>query len=691
MESGKKESEEEFFDFLSIPDNPEELFELDDKLGEGRYGKVFKGIHLKTKKEVAIKIIPKSKIRKYSLKKEISIMKLCFPCEYILNYYGSYYSIEKDEIWIILELCEIGSIIALRQVMKRNFEENEIASIIEMTLRALSYLHKNKIIHRDIKGANILLNKQGKVKLADFGEGAQITQKKIFRKEKRGTPYWMSPQVIGQKPYDMKADIWSLGITCYELSQGDPPLGEYKRYKVMNIIENKPPTGLPENNTFSEEFNDFVNKCLTYENDLRPSAEELLNHKFIKDHSLGEKQIKRLINQFYEELYKLRKEFENISENNEEEDNGSSFSEENNNEDKEESKKIVSSKNTISFESNAEIKEVKKENIINDNKDEDDFIHKSSLESILIQTSQNNINKEEGNLSVLNYTPKSINKEDEGENNSMNETKSKAKKNEEEPLFKKMIKEDKFIFDPNDYIEIFLKEQIAEIQARKEKTDTKRTKHNVESWQISKDIETSETNTKKVNPTPLKEKFSNSNLSIDFSENEGTKKEQSMKHKTEETLKFDIFSKFNENTQINFINTFRKDLQNHSKNFNLNFGKRNSKIIQNKMTDINEIEEDKLNQMKDDKIDLTIKEFELRRKEEINKINLKYNSIINKLDSAKTNHKNEETNTENTFNKSNLIIEKDDDDLSYIKEKNQNIFTHSTKDIHLKNNLSKHK
>ena len=159
---------------------------------------------------------------------------------YILNYYGSYFSSAKNEIWIILELCEGGSSIDLMYAMGRTYSEKEIACIAKMTLLALKFLHSKNIIHRDIKGANILLKKNGTVKLADFGTGILLKENNYMRSSKKGSPYWMSPQVAGQKEYNTKTDIWSLGISCYELFCGEPPLSEYKPYKVMKIIEKKP-------------------------------------------------------------------------------------------------------------------------------------------------------------------------------------------------------------------------------------------------------------------------------------------------------------------------------------------------------------------------------------------------------------------------------------------------------------------
>lgn len=298
-----------FSDYLSIPENPEDLFTLTESLGHGAFGSVYKAIHNKTKMVVAIKIISNTQENSLnSLQKEISLMKICDESVYIVKYYGSYFSKKKNEIWLILEFCESGSTIDLMFAMNRTFSESEIASIIEMTLHGLVALHSKKLIHRDIKGANILLNSEGYAKLGDFGVGVKLEDNLSFRSSKKGSPYWMSPQVVTNSEYDCKTDIWSLGITCIELCEGEPPLSEYKPFNVMNMIAKKPPKGLPEGNTYTKEFNDFVSKCLIIDPLKRPNAKQLLEHQFIKRFSQGREYIKNLISYHISEVEEYRKE-----------------------------------------------------------------------------------------------------------------------------------------------------------------------------------------------------------------------------------------------------------------------------------------------------------------------------------------------------------------------------------------------
>jgi serine/threonine protein kinase len=239
-----------------------------------------------------------------SLKKEINILREC-DSPYILRYYGSY--LKDNKVWIIIEYCDAGSVLDLMKITKKTLNEEQIASITQMVLKGLKFLHSNKKIHRDIKAGNILLNHDGFAKLADFGVSAQLCDSFSKKNSRIGTPYWMSPEVIQKSEYDFSTDIWSLGVTCIELAEGEPPYSNIKPLQAMMMIVKNPPQGLSNHDSWSEEFNDFINKCLNKYPEKRPNVDELLNHPFIRYKSRGPILISELVEKSLEEISNFRK------------------------------------------------------------------------------------------------------------------------------------------------------------------------------------------------------------------------------------------------------------------------------------------------------------------------------------------------------------------------------------------------
>ena len=311
-----------FSDILSIPSNPEDLFTLLYPIGHGAFGTVYKALHNSSNQVYAIKIIDYSKdnnkennnIIDYnynSVQQETSLMRKVDKSDYIVKYYGSYFSRKSNTIWLILEYCSSGSAIDLMLSMDRTFSEVEVATIMEMILKGLILMHKENLIHRDIKGANILISEEGYAKLGDFGVGELLSEKK-YSISKKGSPYWMSPQVASSTKYDYKTDIWSLGITCIELLEGEPPFSDMKPNNVMERISKKPPTPceIIDLNEHTPEFQNFVEHCLEKDPNKRFSAKELINHEFIRKFSKGRKYLKNLVKEYQADVEKFRVESE---------------------------------------------------------------------------------------------------------------------------------------------------------------------------------------------------------------------------------------------------------------------------------------------------------------------------------------------------------------------------------------------
>ncbi|XP_027031636.1 serine/threonine-protein kinase 3 [Tachysurus fulvidraco] len=261
----------------SLTKQPEEVFDVLEKLGEGSYGSVFKAIHKESGQVVAIKQVPvESDLQE--IIKEISIMQQC-DSPYVVKYYGSYF--KNTDLWIVMEYCGAGSVSDIIRLRNKTLTEDEIATILKSTLKGLEYLHFMRKIHRDIKAGNILLNTEGHAKLADFGVAGQLTDTMAKRNTVIGTPFWMAPEVIQEIGYNCVADIWSLGITSIEMAEGKPPYADIHPMRAIFMIPTNPPPTFRKPELWSDELTDFVKKCLVKNPEQRATATQLLQHPFI--------------------------------------------------------------------------------------------------------------------------------------------------------------------------------------------------------------------------------------------------------------------------------------------------------------------------------------------------------------------------------------------------------------------------
>uniref|UniRef100_A0AAQ5ZZ83 non-specific serine/threonine protein kinase n=1 Tax=Amphiprion ocellaris TaxID=80972 RepID=A0AAQ5ZZ83_AMPOC len=299
--------------------DPAGIFELVEVVGNGTYGQVYKGRHVKTGQLAAIKVMEVTEEEEEEIKLEINMLKSYSHHRNIATYYGAFIKKgpagQDHQLWLVMEYCGAGSVTDLVKKTKGNcLKEDWIAYICREVLRGLSHLHSHHVIHRDIKGQNVLLTENAEVKLVDFGVSAQLDKTIGRRNTFIGTPYWMAPEVIAcdenpEATYDYRSDLWSLGITALEMAEGAPPLCDMHPMRALFLIPRNPPPKL-KSKKWSKRFLSFVDSCLIKNHLHRPTTDTLLRHAFIRDLA-NERQVRIMLKDHLDRTRKKREKGEN--------------------------------------------------------------------------------------------------------------------------------------------------------------------------------------------------------------------------------------------------------------------------------------------------------------------------------------------------------------------------------------------
>lgn len=250
---------------------------VQEVVGEGGFGRVYMAKNLKGKGRVAVKkmkhVNPRDQFRNLS---EVHFLKRVDHPN-IVRFISAYTTL--DELWIVTEFMEGGT---LSQAIKGfEFQEKQIAFVAKEMLQGIFYLHQNKLIHRDLKSANIMMTTQGDVKLIDFGLCLDYAVQGDKRCHMVGSPFWMPPEMIKRQQYSYPVDIWSFAICLLELANGQPPNRKSSLKAMFTAGTEGYPKPFKNPAQWTRDFKDFMSRCLQSDPEERATAEELLQHPFL--------------------------------------------------------------------------------------------------------------------------------------------------------------------------------------------------------------------------------------------------------------------------------------------------------------------------------------------------------------------------------------------------------------------------
>ncbi|XP_064218102.1 nik-related protein kinase isoform X3 [Aotus nancymaae] len=307
--------DKEVTDLGHLPD-PTGIFSLDKTIGLGTYGRIYLGLHEKTGAFTAVKVMNARKtplpeigrrvrVNKYQksvgwrysdeeedLRTELNLLRKYSFHKNIVSFYGAFFKLsppgQRHQLWMVMEFCAAGSVTdVVRMTRNQSLKEDWIAYICREILQGLAHLHAYRVIHRDIKGQNVLLTHNAEVKLVDFGVSAQVSRTNGRRNSFIGTPYWMAPEVIDcdedpRRSYDYRSDVWSVGITAIEMAEGAPPLCNLQPLEALFVIlrESAPTV---KSSGWSRKFQNFMEKCMVKNFLFRPTSANMLHHPFVQD------------------------------------------------------------------------------------------------------------------------------------------------------------------------------------------------------------------------------------------------------------------------------------------------------------------------------------------------------------------------------------------------------------------------